>query len=150
MKQKTSYSEKLKNPSWQRKRLEILDRDEFMCKMCHNEEETLHVHHRLYIPNTDPWDYPNELLVTLCEKCHEKESRDMKAAFDKFVHVIRSKFFAADLLELANAFEKIEFSYDSFVFAEALNHVLSDPKKVYKIEDEYAMGVSQGIIPRAK
>lgn len=67
------YQEKLKNPLWQRKRLFILTRDAFKCQMCGDTTTTLHVHHRHYIHFREPWDYPDELLVTLCDPCHKKE-----------------------------------------------------------------------------
>lgn len=68
-----SYSEKLKDPRWQRKRLEILERDNWACQVCGNTEKTLHVHHTHYIKQIDPWDHPEHLLITLCEKCHSDE-----------------------------------------------------------------------------
>ncbi len=69
----TAYLEKFKDPRWQKKRLKILERDNFTCQECSNQEMTLHVHHRYYKTKTDPWDYPNEALITLCEECHEIE-----------------------------------------------------------------------------
>jgi len=63
-----SYSDKLKDPRWQRKRLEILSRDNFTCKMCSNDKETLHVHHNKYFKN--PWDADTNDLETLCVTCH--------------------------------------------------------------------------------
>lgn len=63
------YSEKLKNPKWQKKRLEILDRDGFTCRLCSNTKKTLHVHHLLY-DGKDPWETPPGHLITLCEDCH--------------------------------------------------------------------------------
>ena len=68
-----NYSEKLKDPKWQRKRLEILSRDNFTCQKCNSNESELHVHHRYYVYKNDPWDYPNNALVTLCFECHEEE-----------------------------------------------------------------------------
>lgn len=68
--QKT-YSEKLKDPRWQRKRLEILQRDNFCCQSCNDAEKTLHVHHVFYQKGRDPWDYSNCDLITLCDDCHE-------------------------------------------------------------------------------
>lgn len=65
-----TYSEKLKHPKWQKKRLEILERDDFTCKLCKNKEETLHIHHHLYEWGKDPWDYNNDLLDTYCSACH--------------------------------------------------------------------------------
>lgn len=66
-----TYSEKLKDPKWQRKRLEIMERDTFQCQICWNKEETLTVHHKSYIKGRDPWDYDDEYLITLCEDCHQ-------------------------------------------------------------------------------
>lgn len=66
-----TYSEKLKDPRWQKKRLEILNRDDWTCRYCGDKETTLHVHHELYTKGADPWDYDDYLLTTLCEECHE-------------------------------------------------------------------------------
>ncbi len=68
-----SYSDKLKDPRWQRKRLEIFDRDNWMCVKCSDVSNTLHVHHKVYYPNTDPWMYQGKHLETLCVVCHQKE-----------------------------------------------------------------------------
>lgn len=65
-----TYSEKLKDPRWQRKRLEIMGRDSFMCLRCKSEKLTLHVHHKRYVRDSDPWDYPDENFETLCQSCH--------------------------------------------------------------------------------
>lgn len=65
-----TYSEKLKDPRWQRKRLEIMERDEFSCKLCGDDQTTLNVHHCFYGKRRDPWDYDNDHLITLCEHCH--------------------------------------------------------------------------------
>lgn len=77
------YSEKLKDPRWQKKRLEIMQRDNFKCEICGDTESTLVVHHWMYTKNTDPWDYPNEILSTLCEYCHEEEHETELTEYDK-------------------------------------------------------------------
>jgi hypothetical protein len=69
-----TYAEKLKSPKWQKKRLEILERDKFTCCHCDDTEKNLQVHHKYYTKNSDPWDYPNDALITLCEDCHERET----------------------------------------------------------------------------
>ena len=63
-----SYAEKLKSPKWQKRRLEILSRDEFKCQYCFDRETTLHVHHLEYKGN--PWDAEDDQLITVCEHCH--------------------------------------------------------------------------------
>lgn len=65
----SNYSEKLKDPRWQKKRLEILDRDDFTCQECGDKKTTLNIHHLKYSKN--PWDVDNSFLITLCEGCHE-------------------------------------------------------------------------------
>lgn len=71
----SDYSELLKHPKWQKKRLEIMKRDEFKCRFCGNDEETLHVHHIKYNGGCKPWEYDNGLLITLCDKCHKSEHK---------------------------------------------------------------------------
>ena len=66
------YKEKLKDPRWQKKRLQILERDDWKCQVCMNDKDMLIVHHKQYINGNDCWDYPNHFLITLCNKCHEK------------------------------------------------------------------------------
>jgi hypothetical protein len=64
------YSEKLQDPRWQKKRLEILQRDNFTCLGCEATDKTLHVHHTVYVKGVEPWDY-DQSLMTLCSDCHE-------------------------------------------------------------------------------
>lgn len=72
-----SYSEKLKDPRWQKKRLQVLERDGWRCQNCWDEKTTLHIHHTYYFKNEDPWDCPNNSLITLCVNCHKYE-HDLK------------------------------------------------------------------------
>lgn len=62
--------EKLQDPRWQRKRLEIFERDSFSCLDCSSNTKMLTVHHCVYMRTLDPWDYPNDILMTLCDPCH--------------------------------------------------------------------------------
>lgn len=65
-----TYSEKLKDPRWQKKRLEVMCRDEFTCRDCGDKDNTLHVHHCAYA-GREPWAIPMNALLTLCLDCHE-------------------------------------------------------------------------------
>lgn len=78
-----SYSDKLKSPKWQKKRLEILQRDEFKCTKCFNDEIELNVHHKKYIFGLNPWEYENDNLTTLCIKCHKNQHDKNKIDFNK-------------------------------------------------------------------
>lgn len=73
MKTKLTYWEQLKDPRWQKRRLEVMGRDEFRCQLCFDDTKTLNVHHRWYEKSRDIWNYPDESLITLCEECHQEE-----------------------------------------------------------------------------
>ena len=89
-----SYSEKLSDPRWQKKRLEILQRDNWNCKHCGKSGKTLHVHHITYC-DCEPWDINDNLLVTLCEKYHklEKQCRNETnhLSFEKLKNIATSQ-----------------------------------------------------------
>ena len=70
---KKNFKEQIKDPRWQRRRLEIMQRDDFACQMCGDKESTLNVHHIRYIHDHDYWDYKDRELITLCEECHYYE-----------------------------------------------------------------------------
>jgi hypothetical protein len=69
-----SYYEKLRDPRWQKKRLEIMERDGFECTDCGSTTKPLNVHHGYYEKGKDPWEYPANSLTTLCEDCHKQVS----------------------------------------------------------------------------
>jgi hypothetical protein len=64
------YKEQLKHPKWQKKRLEILERDNFTCQLCKDTETTLHIHHKEYFKHKLAWEYEDEYLITMCSHCH--------------------------------------------------------------------------------
>jgi hypothetical protein len=72
-----TYLEKLRDPRWQRKRLEIMAFDQFSCRGCGDATSTLNVHHVVYLPGRDPWEYENCYLMTLCEACHTEQHAAM-------------------------------------------------------------------------
>lgn len=69
-----SYGELLRDGRWQRKKSEIMYRDGFACRACFASATsgvTLNVHHTYYSNLAEgPWDYHDDSLITLCEKCH--------------------------------------------------------------------------------
>lgn len=67
----TPYWALLKDPRWQRKRLETLESVGWECENCGGKENTLHVHHKRYIKGRKPWEYQPDDLSVLCEACHE-------------------------------------------------------------------------------
>ena len=70
----TSYSEKLRDPRWQKKRLCVMQRDGFACRDCGDEKSTLQVHHCHY-EKGGPWMTDERFLLTLCQPCHEERGK---------------------------------------------------------------------------
>ena len=70
---KKTYYEKLKDPRWQKLRLEVMQANDFCCEVCGDNESTLNVHHKEYFKGNDPWDYDIRQLVCICESCHEEQ-----------------------------------------------------------------------------
>ena len=94
-----TYAEKLKDPRWQKKRLQIFERDNWSCQMCQRTKETLVVHHRLYLPEAEAWEYEDRFLVTLCERCHQRE-REYRPRFEEHIKFLLQLHFSC--LDLAN------------------------------------------------
>lgn len=65
------YAEMLKDPRWQKKRLQILERDNWTCRDTGKTDEQLQVHHCWYAKGP-PWETPDEYLLTLCKSAHER------------------------------------------------------------------------------
>lgn len=72
------YIEKLRDPRWQKRRLEVFEAAKFSCECCGDTKRTLHVHHLRYV-KCEPWEAKDEDLECLCEVCHE-----FRTDFDKF------------------------------------------------------------------
>jgi 5-methylcytosine-specific restriction endonuclease McrA len=120
-----TYAEKLKDPRWQKKRLQILERDNWQCQsalLCQIDVEpleptnclkeffvwkrdrsnpTLHVHHKKYRKGADPWDYPDDELITLCAPCHEYESLDERGRAIHSLMMAIEKLTPKEIFELS-------------------------------------------------
>lgn len=66
-----SYLELLRDPRWQKVRLETMQRAGFACERCGDKETTLNVHHKNYKRDRAPWEYEMNNYVCLCRDCHE-------------------------------------------------------------------------------
>lgn len=84
MARKLSYYELLKDPRWQRKRLEVMQECRFTCEECDATDKTLNIHHTYYLKDRDPWDYPYHALRCYCEDCHKKH-QDMILEIQKAI-----------------------------------------------------------------
>lgn len=118
------YSELLRSPNWQKKRLEVMQRDDFQCQGCGERDVTLNVHHKYYTYGKSPWEYSDACYITYCEDCHAaqasaKESRLM------LNEVIKTKGFSGgDYRELAQALQNCQ--EDASIITVVLAFVLSN------------------------
>ena len=80
---KLSYAEKLRDVRWKRRRDELIRRANYTCCECCQPLVSgtmdLQVHHVVYISCLDPWDYPDELLVVVCD-FHHRERQAVEGA----------------------------------------------------------------------
>lgn len=122
-----TYSEKLRDPRWQKKRLEILQRDNFTCKLCSDNTTELHVHHAAYKKGLDPWEYQDEWLHTVCSRCHEHAAL-IRTAICLNLMANRQAFDAFDVLngliifgQSKQAFEVLKPMWDKVINEEFPN-----------------------------
>ncbi len=97
-----SYSDDLKDPRWQKKRLEIFERDQFSCQICLDTTSPIHVHHLTYEKGKRPWEYDDSNFKTLCVDCHQAISDHRK------LYVTEDGF---DAMRATGNGDKIHISY---------------------------------------
>jgi len=95
MAEEKRYYELLKDPRWQKKRLEIFERNNWECENCGSRDKPLHIHHSYYEKGLAPWEYSDENLHCLCEDCHKK-AQDFKMLLQRQI----GKLDFADLEQL--------------------------------------------------
>lgn len=126
----SAYAEKLKDPRWQKKRLQIMERDGFTCQICFDSESMLVVHHRYYIWKKEPWDYDNDLLVTLCQACHEAEHDEQDPASDLLKMLKWRGFFNHSISGLTTAIHAMPMVYPPDVIASAIVHLMGSEERM--------------------
>ena len=88
----SKWSSEYRDVRWQKKRLEIMERDEFMCQCCGKKEDvTLNVHHAYYEKGLKPWEYEGNLLTTLCEDCHTLKHEYQKKILSNMLEMTTGK-----------------------------------------------------------
>jgi len=93
-----------------------MERDGFTCRECRDKESPLHVHHCYYLKGKNPWEYPAEDLITLCETCHNargKIEHAVKLEFSRLMRLHRAHHLVELLSEIVRARETLEFNFAS-------------------------------------
>lgn len=134
----TPYSLKLRDPRWQKKRLEILERDNWQCQICSDEESNLQVHHRAYDKGIEPWDHLDDALVTLCEGCHAAEFDLGYAITNRLIKTLKmSGFFLNDLEILEKAFTNMARGVIPDVTADVIANALTSDEMMQLMWEDY-------------
>jgi hypothetical protein len=140
----TKYSDKLKDPRWQKVRLKVFERDEWACQICFDKESQLKVHHKYYLQDKEPWDYPLNAFVTLCERCHAEEWENRPEAEHALMQALQEKgFFAADVQSFAEGVEKMELLHSHELVADAYEWALKTPEIQRWVLDRYFEAIKQ-------
>jgi hypothetical protein len=92
-----TYSQKLKDPRWQRRRLQVLEAANWKCERCEAADKTLHVHHNFYRSKSEPWEYPSHAFAALCEECHELAEVDRRELQSCIESIYEAEFAAVNL-----------------------------------------------------
>lgn len=124
-----TYSQKLRDPRWQKKRLHILERDKWTCCSCQSTTKNLQVHHLIY-RKVDPWDYDDAHLQTLCDECHQ--TRQLVADnMANFLKLSLARLSLSELDEYDTHFTSNPGIGDPFSekIASTMNHVLELAKE---------------------
>jgi hypothetical protein len=119
-----TYSEKLKDPRWQKKRLEILEASGWKCNgHCQNEKPnpTLHVHHRIYLRGLNPWEYEPWAYHVLCDECHGVEQEIMQEAYRALARF-------PDLMCAVAALDRMDEKLASMISGDLLNLFIKRPE----------------------
>ena len=97
-----TYEEQLKDPRWYALRDKVLKQDGYTCRYC-GSRENLQVHHMKYEPGKMAWEYPMDVLLTLCKRCHEGEHR---LGFAKGSHLRQTKSIYQVMVEFIESLTK--------------------------------------------
>jgi len=112
-----AYADLLKDPRWQRARLEALNAADWECSSCGERTKTLHVHHKRYVWGRKPWEYTIDELAVLCVDCHERITLIQKR-FDAAVAALKLE---GDEAAMSRALGVIEAALSPNVQIQVLN-----------------------------
>lgn len=140
---RSAYSEKLRDPRWQKKRLEVLDSYEFACQGCTSTDKPLNVHHRNYYKGHEPWEYDVEDLVPLCDECHAEEHEIAGQLHDALQALRRHGFLNYDIHRIIEAVMSLSNNtvYPASCIAEYLEDFSRNKKLIDLVDEElYKVG----------
>lgn len=73
---KSEYALALLDSRWNKKRVQVLKRDNYRCTNCGADNCRLSVHHEIYLKDKQPWEVPMRYLKSMCDRCHSDAHKD--------------------------------------------------------------------------
>jgi len=67
-----TYAEQLDHPLWKMRKNRVLAANNCCCQHCGRQDAQMQVHHVHYKKGRMAWEYPEEMLMCLCEWCHKR------------------------------------------------------------------------------
>lgn len=134
----SNYSKKLRDPRWQKLRLQVLERDGWACVLCGDIKSTLAVHHKFYRKGAEPWDYPLDTFMTLCESCHTAEYEARGGAEQRLLSTLREKgFMASDLDRFQYGFQNMQLLHTPEIVSDVYQWLLQNTKAQWTMIHEH-------------
>jgi len=141
---RAAYIEKLKDPRWQKLRLQVFERDGWACMVCGSDRETLNVHHLYYESGNEPWEYPLEALLTLCQDCHQSMTDLQNNEEQGLLRLLRQKgYLGQDVADLASLIYHLPTPDHIGLMMSSIQHHLTQPGAIAKVITERADYLSE-------
>ena len=106
MKEQSTYQQALRDPRWQKKRLELFEASHWTCECCGEKTKELHVHHLLYKKGLKPWEYDQDQLMCVCSTCHEQIGAAKQLLDEAILNYVRGcgPHHASDVYKMLTSF----------------------------------------------
>lgn len=130
---KTPYWQKLQDPRWQKKRLEVLEAAGWKCSCCLAADKRLEVHHPYYISGREPWEYDTANLQCLCYECHEETKVFSKYPFSFEVFAVAENDSGCGFMNTVSAYankNNLQVGYTLAALEKAMRFHLIEPKQL--------------------
>jgi hypothetical protein len=67
---KGNYEKMLKYPEWIERKSEVIILFKQACDLCNSTTNGIELHHKYYVSDRYPWEYPENAFMVLCKSCH--------------------------------------------------------------------------------
>lgn len=120
-----------KDARWLALQCEILDRDGTRVN-CGDSNCELFVHFKIFRPDLDPCEYPEDSLFNLCEECLAEERQLLGIALGCLSEAARKQFLSTQIDSIAGSLEAMKkpVDADSESVGEAISLWLRTPRLV--------------------